>query len=132
MASTILRGVFAVLVGYLVFQVAIVLLFFYFVRGPQPPGTAFLLFSLVYGFVFAFEGGYIAGLIGKSAPLRHAWMLAVVTLAMWLGSTISAWGKQPAWFQFANLIYLPGILLGGLLRERRARSAAAIPETTPH
>ncbi len=124
MLRSILRSVLAVLTGYLILAFAIVLLFFYFARGPQPPGTGFLLFSLLYGFLFAFEGGYVAALIGKPAPLKHAWALAGFALVMWLWSTITAWGREPAWFQFANLIFLPGILLGGFVRERCGKSAA--------
>lgn len=116
------RSILSVIAGYLVMAIAIMILFAVWFGGDleATPTTAFLLFSLVYGFAAATAGGYVTALIAGRAEINHAAALAALAVVMGIVSVITAAGREPVWFQIANMVVVvAAILLGGSLRARQ-------------
>jgi len=113
------RSILAVVAGYLTFSISAVVLFQ--VSGIHPhstPGWSFVVFSVVYGCVFAVLGGYLAGWIAKHNELKHS---VAVTLLMAVTSVVSLFlAEGDKWTQLATIFIMsPCAVLGGFLRKKR-------------
>ncbi len=101
------RSVAAVLIGYVVFAGSAVLLFNAAGRDPHAPQSlGFIIFTVVYGILFAGLGGLLAARIAPKKPTVHA---ALVSLLIALGATVSllaAPGAGSTWSQWAALIFM--------------------------
>ncbi len=88
-----------------------------------------MLFSLAYGFVFGVLGGYVCGLIAQRAEIKHAAIIAGIGILLSILSMAFAPGREPMWYQLANMVVLTvAVLLGGWLRScQRAKKAAVQP-----
>lgn len=124
-----LRSIGAVAAGYLLIAAAIIILFA--VSFPDPlatPSQGFMLFSLAYGFVFGILGGYVCGVIAQRSEIKHAAVIAGIGILVGILLMAFASGKEPMWYQLANMVILTAaVLLGGWLRARqRAKSSGAV------
>lgn len=122
-----LRSVSGVVVGYLVFAIPAILLFRVTGRDPHAPATvAFALLSIVFGTVVAFAGGYVAGVIGKKAPIWHSAAVGIVLALVAVVSMVLQRGQGALWTQVAAILVMaPSAALGGFLR------AAQVCRPTP-
>jgi hypothetical protein len=69
--------------------------------------------------LIATAGGYVTALVAEANPLVHVLALGIVVLALAALSALQSKGKQPIWFQLAQVAIAPlGVLAGGLLRLR--------------
>jgi hypothetical protein len=80
---------------------------------------AFAFVSLGASFLAAAAGGYVTAWVAAANPLIHVLALAIVVLALAALSALQSRGKQPIWFQLAQVAISPiGVLAGGLTRLR--------------
>ena len=78
--------------------------------GKMQPAFAFV--SLGASFLAAATGGYMTAWVAAANPLIHVLALAAL-------SALQSRGKQPIWFQLAQVAVSPiGVLAGGLVRLR--------------
>ena len=113
-----------VVVGYLVFAISAFAMFRVSGRDPhQEQDLAFAVFSVVWGMLSAFAGGYGAGLIAGRRPRLHGGVVAVI-LAMGASASILAQpGKGSRWTQYAAIVLMaPAAFAGGVVREKRSGS----------
>jgi hypothetical protein len=83
-------------------------------EGKPSPGAAFV--QLGAALMSAAAGGYLTSLAAQGNPLVHVLALGIVVLALAALSVLQAKGKQPVWFQLAQVAIAPlGVLAGGLL-----------------
>ena len=117
------RSILSVIVGYLMMALAIMALFAIWFRGKDAaPSDGFMLFGLGYGFVFAVVGGYVTAMIAKRSEMKRAMALAIFAVLMGIVSMIAYAGREPRWYQIANMVVVvTGVLLGGHLRVRQVR-----------
>src|SRR5262245_4340103 len=121
------RSVIAVLTGWLIFAISAGLWFAAARRNPHEAAPVrFMLTSTLWGMATAFVGGYVAALIGRRSPRRHA---AAVAGVIGIGALLSA-AAIPAgsarWSQLAALLLMaPSAALAGISRERQTASRAA-------
>lgn len=127
-----LRSIGAVVIGYLVIAVAIIVMFV--IAFPDPtvtPGMGFMIFSLIYGFLFGILGGWVCGLIAQKAEVKHAAVIAAIGILISVLSMIFAAAKEPMWYQIANMVLLTiAVLFGGWLRARQRAKVAQNPGGT--
>lgn len=130
-----LRSIIAIVVGFVVIGV----LAFgtdMLVKGAMPgafdPVTGatsdvtMLVFALVYVFVFATFGCWLAGRLAPSQPMKHAMILGVLGLVFNVVGTYATWATAPAWYHVtALLLVMPAAYLGGLLASRTRAGALA-------
>jgi hypothetical protein len=114
---------FAVLVALMIGQSALVArLTPSWVSAPGGVGKmqpAFAFVSLGASFLAAAAGGYVTAWVAAANPLIHVLALAIVVLALAALSALQSRGKQPIWFQLAQVAISPiGVLAGGLTRLR--------------
>lgn len=117
------RSILAVILGYAVFSVASVLLFRLSGQDPRVfPDLPFLLFSVLYGMVFAALGGFTASAIATSREVHHAVAVAVLIGAVALLSAAVQWGRASLWSQVSVLLFMvPSSVAGGLIQVRVRR-----------
>jgi hypothetical protein len=85
----------------------------------KPMQPAFAFVSLGASFLAAAAGGYVTAWVAAANPLIHVLALAIVVLALAALSALQSRGKQPIWFQLAQVAISPiGVLAGGLTRLR--------------
>jgi putative membrane protein (TIGR04086 family) len=119
-----LKSVSGVVVGYLLFAVSGALLFWASGRNPhQKQDITFVVFSVVYGMVFAGAGGYVAGAIaGRKAGLHGS----AVALIVALGAIVSFLAQRSTgsrWSQVTALVLMaPAAVAGGIVRSRHNAS----------
>lgn len=123
-----LRSIGAVVAGYLVIAIAIIVMFV--IAFPDPtviPGMGFMIFSLIYGFLFGILGGWVCGLIAQRAEVKHAAVIAAIGILISVLTMIFAPAKEPMWYQIANMVLLTiALLIGGWLRtQQREKKTAA-------
>jgi hypothetical protein len=86
---------------------------------PAKPGAAYTLVTLGSAFLSAAFGGYVTALVASANPLIHVLALGIIVLALAALSALQARGKQPIWYQLAQVAISPlGVLAGGLVRLR--------------
>ena len=122
-----LRSIAAVVLGYLVLAAPIIALFAAWFRTPAAvPTPAFMRFSLAYAFAFAVVAGYLTGVVARRLEMAHAVALAALCALLGLASMVTTAGREPVWYQAANLGFMvAGVLLGGRLRRRQRRRREA-------
>ena len=88
--------------------------------GPSgSPRPSYGAVNLVYSFLAAMAGGFVAACIASQNPLDTALALAIVILVLGGLSALNSRGKQPVWYLVLLLIVSPmGAVAGGLLRMR--------------
>jgi len=118
-----LRGILAIIVGYLLFAASAVALFTLSRRDPHvsaPP--MFLVLSVLYGILFALLAGYVTAVIAKVNDLRYVLLLAAVIATGALISLIARPGAGAIWSQVSALLLMsPAALVGGHLRLQQLR-----------
>jgi hypothetical protein len=113
----VLRSIVAVVAGYAVFGASAAILFPLTGRDPhaQAPMT-FVIWTSVYGIVFAAAGGYAAAAIAPRKRRVHA---AIVGALIAVGAAVSlvAAPSDARWSQLAALFLMaPAAAAGGMLR----------------
>ena len=118
-----LRGILAIIVGYLIFAGSAVALFTFSRQYPHGNvSLKFLLLSVLYGVSFALLAGYVTALIGKVDDLRYVLLLAAVIAAGALFSLLARPGAGAIWSQVSALLLMaPAALVGGHLRLQQLR-----------
>jgi RsiW-degrading membrane proteinase PrsW (M82 family) len=115
----VLRSIAAVVAGYVVFGASAAILFSLTGRDPHAPAPmAFLIWTTIYGMVFAAAGGCAAAAIAPRKPRVHA---AIVGALIALGAVVSlvAAPSDARWSQLAALFLMaPAAAAGGMLRRR--------------
>ena len=120
-----MRGVLAVVSGYLMFAGSAVLFFRLANVDPHLPAAAgFEMLTIAYGLAFALFGGFVAGKIARRTDLMSG---IVVALVIALGATVSIIARPGAgalWTQTAALLlFAPASVAGDLIRIRRRGTA---------
>lgn len=123
-----LRGLFAVIAGYLLFATASIALFAISGRDPYAPAPAwFLASSTVYGMIAATAAGYMAAALAGRNDNRVATALSIV-IALGALASLAAANPGAHWSQWAALCLMaPCSLIGGIAfasRSRRRRTVA--------
>jgi hypothetical protein len=115
------RGLLGIVAGYIIFAGSAVLLFLISRHDPHAPASSgFLVFSVVYGIVFAFLAGYVAAAIAGLGGMLYAMGVAIAIAAGALVSLIARPGKGAIWSQVAALLLMaPAALVGGYVRTRQ-------------
>jgi len=115
------RGLLGIVAGYIIFAGSAVLLFLISRHGPHAPASSgFLVFSVVYGIVFAFLAGYVAAAIAGLGGMLYAMGVAIAIAAGALVSLIARPGKGAIWSQVAALLLMaPAALVGGYVRTQQ-------------
>jgi len=119
----VLRGILAIVAGYLIFAVSAAALFVVSGRDPhalQPAG--FIVIVLLYGIGFAGMSGYVTALIAKRAEIAYVIALASIIALGALVSLFASPRSGAIWSQVGTLLLMvPAALLGGMVRVRRPR-----------
>jgi len=118
-----LRGILAIIVGYVIFAGSAIALF---ALARQDPHTSappmFLVLSVLYGIFFALLAGYLTTLIAKVNDLRYVLLLAAIIAAGALFSLLARPGAGAIWSQVSTLLLMaPAALVGGHLRLQQLR-----------
>jgi len=115
------RGLLGIVAGYIIFAGSAVLLFLISRHDPHAPASSgFLVFSVVYGIVFAFLAGYVAAAIAGLGGMLYAMGVAIAIAAGALVSLIARPGKGAIWSQVAALLLMaPAALVGGYVRTQQ-------------
>lgn len=121
-----IRSAFAVLAGYVVMVVIVVIGTMAAVRlilhqpisamptpGVGPPSAPYLRANLVVSALAAFLGGWVTAAIATYNPLQHGVALAALMVVMSLVSMRQARGSQPRWYQLVLLTVMPLVCLLG-------------------
>jgi len=115
-----IRNILAVIVGYLIFVISAVLLFQ--ISGQKPhseTSTAFVIFVILFGAVFATVGGFIAQVIAKSKTLMINYVLALIMAGFASFSLFKTDGNH--YTQIAAIfLFAPLSVLGGYLFLRKS------------
>lgn len=114
----ILRSVFAVAVGYLVFAASAILLFKLSGHDPRSyDSVSFMMLSVLYGFFFATLAGFVAALIGGRFEIEHSLAVASLIAAAGAASLLMRSALGAVWTQLAALLVMaPSAMAGGYLR----------------
>jgi hypothetical protein len=89
------------------------------VGDPCNPNAGYIFVNLGYSFLAAAAGGYVTAWLGRTSPLAHTLVLAVIVLALSGLNAVLSRGKQTLGYQIGLLILSPlGVIAGGLLRLR--------------
>ena len=112
-----LRGIGAVIVGYLCFAVPAVALFAMTGRDAHAQAPlGFMIGSTLYGMFFAGLGGYVAARLAGRHPFRHAVALTLLIAVGALVSVVTSPPTDAVWSQVAAVCLMaPSATLGGLL-----------------
>lgn len=88
-------------------------------RNEGRPKPLYVLVNLSYTFAASAAGGYITAWAARENSLADVLALAVVVLVLGALSALQMRGRQPVWFQLAQVAISPlGVMAGGLLRLR--------------
>ena len=122
-----LRSVLAVIGGFLTMAIVVMLLTgairmlspSWFPADGAPTGP-YLTTNVVYSFVAALAGGYVAAWIATRLPMQHAIALGTFVLVMSVMSARFYGARQPRWYQVLLAVVMPlAVVLGGYVRSRR-------------
>jgi hypothetical protein len=81
------------------------------------PRPAYVAVNLLYSFLAAVGGGFVAAVIARQNALDTALALAIVVLVLGGLSAMQAKVRPPLWYQVPLLIVSPlGVIAGGLIR----------------
>ncbi len=120
----VFRSFGAVIAGYLIFAISAALLFRLAQRNPHAPASAtFMILTTIYGFVFAFLGGYVAARVANRLELLHASLLALLLATGAMISLFAELGRGSVWTQISALLFMaPAAALGGMVRLKSKES----------
>lgn len=112
------RSVISIISGYLIFGVAVILLWIAFGYKPHSvPPTGFLVFSVFCECLFALGSGYVVALIARRKELLHTGILMVIFVVMGVLSVLIPMNHLPLWVNLTTIFPTSAfILLGGLIR----------------
>jgi hypothetical protein len=115
----VLRSIAAVLPGYLVFGLSAAVLFPLTGRDPDAAAPlTFIIWTTVYGIIFAAAGGYVAAAIALHWPPAHAVAVGAL-IALGAVAALIAAPADSRWSQLGALFRMaPAAALGGILRRR--------------
>ena len=114
-----LRGLFAIIAGYLLFATASIALFAISGRDPYAAAPAwFVASSTVYGMIAATASGYMAASLARRDDNRVPAVLAVV-IALGALASLSAGHPGAHWSQWANPVSGAASGRGGSSRGER-------------
>ncbi len=122
---TLARSFVAILVGYMVMTLAVIVLTLIFVKtmGQHSghPTPAYLVVNVIYSLLAAAIGGFVTASIAKRKPIEHAAILGSVMLIMGVLSYRHYSGLQPVWYQIMMTI-VPSLcaVAGAALYKRNA------------
>ena len=114
---SVLRAFFAVMVGYMVMMLSVIVLTLIFVKtmglktGHPTPG--YLAINVVYTFLAAAIGGYVTARIAMFKPMAVAGVLAALMVVMGALSYRHYTGQQPFWYQVMMMVAPSLCALGG-------------------
>lgn len=75
--------------------------------------TGLMILFNVLSVVFSIVSGFAVVKIGRAAPMRSAWALAIVLFVVGIVVEIARWGRTPVWYHIVFLILLiPGVMIG--------------------
>jgi hypothetical protein len=95
--------------------------------GTPVSSTAALVGLIVFSAALSVLAGYVTASVAARDPMPAVWTLAVLQLAIGIGVEASAWSLTPVWYHLVFLaLIVPATVVGGRLRVRRARPAAAL------
>jgi peptidoglycan/LPS O-acetylase OafA/YrhL len=116
----IIRSFLSLIVGYLIFAVAMLILWMVFGYKPKDvPPDGFLVFSIFFECLFALGGGYVAALVAHRKELVHTGILMGVVVVMGVLSLFWPQNELPWWANLATTFPIaPCFLLGGLIRKK--------------
>jgi hypothetical protein len=116
-----MRSVGAIVAGYLIFALSGLALFRLSGQDPHASGDpAFMMTSVIVGFMFAMVGGYVAGRIAPDHPRRHAFAVGLLIAIGALVSLAMSGPEASTWSQSAALTLMaPGAAIAGALVKRR-------------
>ena len=117
----IIRSLLSFIVGYLIFGVAMLLLWTIFGYKPKDvPPDGFLVFSIFCECLFALGGGYVAAFVANRKELVHTGILTGVVAIMGVLSLFWPQNELPWWANLATTFPIaPCFLLGGLIFVRK-------------
>lgn len=118
-----LRAIFAVIAGYLLFATASIALFAISGRDPYAPAPLwFVASATVYGMIAATAAGYMAAALAKRSDRRVPFALTII-IALGALASLSAGTPGQHWSQWAAVALMaPSAFLGGTAwRSRFAR-----------
>ena len=127
-----LRAIFAVIVGYLLFATASIALFAISGRDPYDAAPMwFLASATVYGMVSSTAAGYLAAALARRSDLRVPATVSVV-IALGALASLSAGTPGAHWTQWAAFALMaPCALLGGGAWVSRHRRQEAMSHRAP-
>ncbi len=116
----VLRSLFGVVVGYLLFAVSTFSIFRIAGRDPhQNQDVVFVAASVALGMAFAFAGGYLAAVIAGSEARLHGAAVAGLLALGAAASILSQPGAGSIWSQAAAIALMaPSAFCGGIVRGR--------------
>jgi hypothetical protein len=83
------------------------------------PDLSYTIVNLGASFLAGAAGGYAAAWVAAANPLIHVLALALIVLAIAALSALQSRGKQPIWYQLAQVALSPvGVFAGGMVRLR--------------
>ena len=114
---SVLRSIFAVMLGYMAMMLSVIVLTLLFVKTmglkSAHPTPGYLFVNVVYTFLAAGIGGYVTARIAEVKPMIAAGVLATLMLIMGVLSYRHYTGMQPAWYQAMMQIVPSLCALGG-------------------
>ena len=116
-----IRSIISIIAGYVVWMLAVWILWAIFGYGIQDvPSTGFLILSVFFESVFGLGGGYLAAIIAKRHAVRHSTILAGLFVVGGIVSVISKTSQFPVWVHLTTIfIVAPCIAVGGFIRKRQ-------------
>ena len=115
----IIRSFAAVILGYITFYMAVLVLWLASGYNPRHdfPDTFFLILSIVCEALFAIGSGYLIAVIAKRKELFHTGILALVFVISGIIYFCLRLNHYPIWVPLSTIfINAPGVILGGFLR----------------
>jgi len=121
----------SIISGYLIFGVAVLMLWIAFGYRPHSvPPTGFLVFSVFCECLFALGCGYVAALIARRRELLHTGILTAIFVVMGVLSILIPMNELPLWVNLTTIFpTAPFILLGGLIRMKTIKGEITTPQS---
>jgi hypothetical protein len=113
------RKIVGIIIGYAIFVLSSLALFKLSGQAPHSEATiVFKTFTIIYGFIFSFFGGFVLQIIAKNKDFKLHFILAFVIAGFALFSLIKSDGSH--WTQLlAIFIFAPASILGGVLKFKK-------------
>ena len=97
-----------------------------FAEDGSTNSAGLLVLFLVLSVVFSIAAGYLCVALARQKPMRLAWSLGVLLLAVGLFVQLQFWDVMPLWYHLIFLaLLLPATLLGAKMHLDRTRLVIA-------